>query len=155
MIVQTDFETINLIWSKHLWPTRVSKIETHSAMLLDKTYDIKNFDYLATFLVYYEDEKIAGCNSGHMCSDNTYRSRGLYVFPEYRKKGYGKALLEHTISLGKQQNASLIWSYPRFESWNTYQSAGFNLINEWDKSETGTNAYCTFNTNSDLRCASF
>lgn len=142
MIVKTDFDTIKSIWSEHLWPNRVSKIEPHSAMLLDGTYDMKNFDYPATFLLYYDNDKIAGCNSGHMCSDNTYRSRGLYVFPEYRKKGYGKILLEHTINIGKQEHAKSVWSYPRFESWSTYKSAGFELLGDWEKSETGTNAYC-------------
>ncbi len=52
MIVKTDFDTIKSIWSEHLWPNRVSKIEPHSAMLLDGTYDMKNFDYPATFLLY-------------------------------------------------------------------------------------------------------
>jgi GNAT superfamily N-acetyltransferase len=142
MIVETHFENIKEIWYKHLWPNRISKIESHSAMLLNSTYDIKNFDYPATFLLYYDNDKIAGCNSGHMCSDNTYRSRGLYVFPEFRNKGYGKALLEHTINIGKQEHAKSIWSYPRFESWSTYNAAGFKLMSEWAKSETGTNAYC-------------
>jgi len=142
MITNTDFNTIDKIWREFLWSTRISKIETHSAMLLDGTYDIKNFDYPPTFLIYLIDDKIVGCNSGHMCSDNTYRSRGLYVFPEYRKKGIGKALLEYTINNGIRENADAIWSFPRYESWNTYQSAGFSLCSEWAGSETGINAYC-------------
>jgi len=141
-IVETDFDTINKIWTEHLWPSRISKIETHSAMLLNKTYDIKNFDHKVTFLLLYEGNHIAGCNSGHMCSDNTYRSRGLYVFPEYRKKGYATSLLKHTINIGKDEHACSVWSYPRYESWSSYGAAGFSLITSWEKSETGTNAYC-------------
>jgi len=142
MIVETDFETIRYIWKDYLWPTRTSAIEQHSAMLLNGTFDIKNFDNKATFLLYHDNGSIAGCNSGHLCSDNSYRSRGLYVFPEYRKQGIGKKLLEHTINIGKKENANMIWSYPRYESWKTYQSAGFSLCSEWAASETGTNAYC-------------
>jgi GNAT superfamily N-acetyltransferase len=142
MIIKTEFDNIKEIWQTFLWPTRISKIETHSAMLLNKTYDIKNFDYAPTFLLYMIDDKIAGCNSGHMCSDNTYRSRGLYVFPEYRKKGIGKELLKFTINIGREEHADTVWSYPRYESWSTYSSAGFNLLSSWEKSETGTNAYC-------------
>ena len=83
MIQDTDFNTIYEIWYKHLWPNRLSKIESHSAMLLNETYDIKNFDYKPIYLIYRIGTEIAGCNSGHMCSDNTYRSRGLYVFSCY------------------------------------------------------------------------
>lgn len=143
MIVKTDFNTINTIWSKHLWPNRISKIEPHSAMLLDGTFDIKNFDFNPAFLILYDNDKIAGCNSGHMCADGSYRSRGLFVFPEFRKKGYGKELLLHTINMGIEEKAKLVWSYPRFESWSTYESAGFTLASEWNNSETGVNAYCT------------
>jgi len=142
MITEIDFETIRCIWKDYLWPSRTSAIETHSAMLLDGTFDIKNFNNKVTFLVYYVNGSIAGCNSGHLCSDNSYRSRGLYVFPQYRKQGIGKKLLEHTINIGKKENANMIWSYPRYESWNTYQSAGFSLCSEWAGSETGINAYC-------------
>jgi len=142
MITETDWYTIKYIWKHYLWPIRSSAIEPHSAMLLDGTYDIKNFDNKATFLVYHENGSIAGCNSGHLCSDNTYRSRGLYVFPEYRKKGIGKELLKSTINIGIEQQANLIWSYPRYESWSTYSSAGFTLAGQWEKSETGINTYC-------------
>jgi len=142
MIIETDWYTIKYIWKDYLWPIRSSAIEPHSAMLLDGTFDIKNFDNKATFLVYHENGSIAGCNSGHLCSDNTYRSRGLYVFPEYRKKGIGKELLKSTINIGIEQQANLIWSYPRYESWSTYSSAGFTLAGQWEKSETGINTYC-------------
>ena len=143
MIIETDFETIKHIWVDHLWPNRTSKIESHSAMILDGGYDIKNFDYKPTYLLYCVDDKIAGCNSGHKCSDNKYRSRGLYVFPEFRKQGIGKELLLATVSQSKKENCDLVWSYPRFESWTTYKSAGFELISEWAESETGLNAYCS------------
>lgn len=142
MIVETDFNTIKIIWTHHLWPNRESKIESHSAMLLTGGYDIHNFDYKPTYLLYYIDGKIAGCNSGHLCNDNKYRSRGLYVFPEFRKKGIGTELLQATIRQGKKENCALVWSYPRFESWSTYKAAGFELISDWTDGETGVNAYC-------------
>jgi len=142
MITETDWYTIKYIWKDYLWPIRASAIEPHSAMLLDGTFEIKNFDNKATFLVYHENGSIAGCNSGHLCNDNSYRSRGLYVFPQYRKKGIGKKLLEYTINIARKENADLVWSYPRYESWNTYKSAGFSLVSDWAMSETGVNAYC-------------
>lgn len=156
MIIETDFDTINSIWSEYLWPDRVSKIESHSAMILTGGYDIKNFDYKASYFIFKIDDKIVGCNSGHLCSDNKYRSRGLYVFPEYRRHGIGKELLLATINQGIKENCDLIWSYPRIESWGTYSSAGFALVSSWSQSETGINAYCAkINTNNDPRYASF
>jgi GNAT superfamily N-acetyltransferase len=104
-------------------------------MLLDETYDIKNFDREPTYIIYKINDEIAGCNSGHMCR--------LYVFPKYRKQGIAVQLLKYTINKGIQEKANLVWSYPRFESWSSYRSAGFELKSMWEESETGLNAYCT------------
>lgn len=142
MIIKTSFPTILEIWQNHLWVERKSKIESHSAMLLDQTYDLKNFNYTPSYFVYIVDSKIVGCNSGHKCCDDTYRSRGLYVFPEYRGHGYGTELLIQTIKQGKIERATSVWSYPKLESWNTYKKANFKLISDWKESEMGTNAYC-------------
>jgi len=144
MITTVDFKTIFKIWSEYLWPNRLSNIQPHSAMLMSGHYELKNFNYTPTFFIYKVDGIIAGCNSGHKCCDNTYRSRGLYVFPEFRKKGYGKELLVATINQGIKENTRYIWSYPRYESWSTYESAGFKLASDWKKDETGTNALCVY-----------
>ena len=143
MIITVNFDFIKDIWRNHLWPNRVSEIESHSAMLLSKEYDLKNFKYPASYFIYIHENKIAGCNSGHKCMDNTYRSRGLYVFPEYRGKKIGQKLLQITIDQGRKEQCDLTWSYPRLESWNTYKSVGFELISDWSEGETGTNAYCS------------
>lgn len=142
MIEKVNYEVVYDIWVNHLWPGRTSPIEQHSAMLINETYDLKNYEYEPTFFVYKAGDKIAGCNSGHKCCDGTYRSRGLYVFPDYRKKGYGKELLLATIDQGRKENSTAVWSFPRYESWPTYKAAGFDLLSEWRHSETGVNAYC-------------
>lgn len=143
MIEQVGFEAIYPLWRNHLWPNRTSPIESHSAMLLYNTFDLKNFTYDADYFLYKVNGKTAGCNSGHMCCDGTYRSRGLFVFPEYRKQGIGTLLLLHTIDKAKTKQASIVWSYPKFESWSTYKSAGFKLVSDWTLGETGKNAFCT------------
>jgi GNAT superfamily N-acetyltransferase len=149
MIKIISFEEILEIWSNYLWKERTSKIESHSAMLyLGNGYDIKNFDYTPSYFAYYVNDRIAGVNSGHMCSDNSYRSRGLYVHPEYRNQGIGRKLLIATWKQGITENANFVWSYPKLSSWNTYQSAGFTLTSEWGDSELGKNAYCFFDCSS-------
>lgn len=142
MIKKISYNETLDVWTNYLWTNRTSKIESISAMLFLKGYDLNNYNYIPTFFGYYHDSKLVGVNSGHKCYDGTYRSRGLYVFNEYRHLGIGKNLLIETINQGKLEQATLVWSFPRKESWGTYQSAGFILASDWNPSETGVNAFC-------------
>ena len=144
MITKISFEEIYCIWNTQLWPNRHSAIETHSAMNFLGGYDIKNMISTPTFFAYKLDNKIVGVNSGHMCHDNSYRSRGLFVFTEYRKQGIGKILLVATIDKGISEGADYIWSYPKQSSWPTYESAGFTIASPWETSELDVNAYCKY-----------
>lgn len=144
MILNITFEKIYQIWSTNLWPVRESTIETHSAMNFLGGYDIQNMVSTPTFFAYKSDNKIVGVNSGHLCHDNSYRSRGLFVFPEYRKQGIGKILLVATIDKGINEGANYIWSYPKQSSWPTYEASGFSLASVWETSELDINAYCKF-----------
>ncbi len=141
---EITFDDILPIWKDQLWPGRMSPIETHSAMLhLSEIYDMHNFLLPVWYHGIYEDDTLIGVNSGHMCADGTARSRGLWVCPKSRKKGYGKQLLLETIESAKYFKARSAWSFPRKTSWPTYQSAGFLLTSEWKGSETSeANAYC-------------
>lgn len=144
MIKKVTFDDILPIWSNHLWPERESAIESNSAMCYMGGYDMFNMNTSPTFFAYYVDNVIAGVNSGHMCKNLEYRSRGLFVFDEYRKMGIGTKLLVATIEQGKIEGASVCWSYPRDTSWNAYSKAGFSETSEYVEGETGTNCYCIF-----------
>jgi GNAT superfamily N-acetyltransferase len=141
MVELLTFEQILPVWRNHLWPTRKSAIESTSAMNLLGGYDIKNMEFPPTFFGYYKDNKLVGVNSGHLCNDGSYRSRGLYVFPEYRQLGIGSTLLYETILQAKREDAYCIWSYPKQSSWHTYKKVGFILVSEWEQSELDINAY--------------
>ena len=146
MIKIIDWPTILNIWENFLWPNRVSAIETNSAMVYLHGYDMKNMSTTPTFYGYELDGKIVGVNSGHLCGDNSYRSRGLYVFPEYRNRGIGVKLLSATIKQADAEKANMVWSLPRKTSWNTYSKAGFILSSAWHPTETSDeNAYCMVN----------
>lgn len=142
MIVEITYEEILPIWHDYLWPTRISKIESNSAMVYFRGIDMKNMMYKPTFFAFTVDGKIAGVNSGHFCFDDNYRSRGLFVFPEYRGKGIAQKLLQATIDQAIKERALFTWSYPRKESWKSYESVGFVRTTEWEQSEMGLNAYC-------------
>lgn len=146
MIHEISFEEVLPIWKNYLWPLRQSKIETNSAMVLLNGIDMYNMCTKPTFFGYFVNEKLVGVNSGHMCDNDQYRSRGLYVMEEYRGLSIGKELLIATIKQGLKEKANLCWSYPRKTSWKTYESAGFKLLTDWEKSETSDgNAYCVIN----------
>jgi len=136
------FSQIQPIWENHLWPDRVSDITPTSAMSFMGGYDLQNMTSTPTFFACMIEGEIAGVNSGHMCKDNDYRSRGLYVFEKFRGKGIGTILLRATIEQAKKEEAALCWSYPKDTSWNTYAKAGFTLVSDWESAENGTNAYC-------------
>jgi GNAT superfamily N-acetyltransferase len=137
-----SFHQIFPIWDNYLWPNRVSEITPTSAMCYLGGYDLVNMDSMPTFFAYMIDGEIAGVNGGHMCNDNEYRSRGLYVFEKFRGRGIGTALLKATIEQAAKEEASLCWSYPKDTSWKTYAKAGFVLASDFEISENGTNAYC-------------
>jgi GNAT superfamily N-acetyltransferase len=136
MIKQISWKEILAVWQKELWPNRLSPIESNSAMKFLLGYDMRNMITTPSFFGYVVDNKIIGVNSGHGCSDQTYRSRGLWVHPNYRRRGIGRLLLQETIDRGIQEQSKMIWSYPRQSSWPTYFRVGFKLASEWKTSET-------------------
>ena len=157
------YEDILPIWENDLWPKRQSEITSTSAMCLFKTkvideitgkyiakeiYDLKNMEFTPTFWGAFHNDKLVGVNSGHMCVDKMYRSRGLYVSPDYRKQGIGQKLLMKTLAQATHEKAIICWSFPKKESWKTYSKIGFQLshhlwIHDWEESETGINARCS------------
>lgn len=144
MLVNIDYSTITEIWRTDLWPDRTSSIEPASALCyLTGKYNLANIEFTPTFFAYMVDGRIAGVNSGHKTINSGYRSRGLYVYPEFRGQGIGIKLLEATVVQAKQEHSVFVWSLPRRSSWRTYQRVGFKLDTEWQQSETSdANAYC-------------
>lgn len=165
-IQKITWEEILPIWQNKLWPSdiRKSPIEPTSAMCLFKVwkdnmlvdhYDLENMKFTPTFWGCFIDNKLVGVNSGHMCLKREYRSRGLWVDPEYRGMNIGTKLLVKTIAQAYHEDAVLCWSYPRFESWMSYHYAGFytrdyNFNFEWEVSETGKNIKCLISFDADV-----
>lgn len=140
-IQSITWDVIYPIWRNYLWPDRLSSIDTHSAMLYLGGHDMSNFIYNPYYIGYYVDDKLVGVNSAHKCIDGSFRSRGLWVHPNHRKKGIGQALLRQIIEF--KGNSTFVWSYPRQTSWSTYERVGFKRTSDWQVSETSeANAYC-------------
>lgn len=143
MIQEISFDQLLPIWRTKLWPNRQSEITPNSAMVFLGGYDGSNMHTEPTFWGYITHDTIAGVNSGHMCADGSYRSRGLWVDPGYRNQGIGRKLLLATVQRAQANGASFCWSLPRHQSWPVYQSAGFSLSSDWFPTETSDlNAFC-------------
>ena len=144
MIINITFLEIKSVWENELWPGR-KDIEPASAMLYSRSYSMKNFELPAFYFGIYDSTKLIGVNSGHMCDDGSFRSRGLWVDPNYRKRGLGVQLLSKTIAAGSKMGADFCWSLPRKTSWPAYERAGFILTSDWMKTDTSdANAYCKY-----------
>jgi ribosomal protein S18 acetylase RimI-like enzyme len=148
MLIKLTWREIHTIWKNCLWLDRSSAIEPVSAMCYLNGYDMANMQSIPTFYGYIINDFIAGVNSGHACpNQHNYRSRGLWVDPNYRRQGIAQQLLTATIKQGLQEGYDQIWSYPRQTSWPTYLAVGFTLTSEWETSETSeANAYCLYSS---------
>ena len=139
-----SFEEILPIWSEYLWPNRTSIIEPYSAIeynSLPYTYNLTYSACNSTFFGLYEDMHLVGVNSGHPTGES-YRSRGLYVFNQYRGNNYGAILLSETVEFAKNNGYKFAWSIPRQTSIRSYNAAGFSIVSDWFGTETSDhNAY--------------
>ena len=143
------FEQILPVWRDKLWPNRVSKIETHSAMTWPSThphqpYDMNVFTYPVYFFGIYDQDKLIAVNSGHSTNEQEFRSRGLWVDPLYRGKRLAQQILLATIDQARVCGAQMIWSIPRITSLSPYEKVGFITIGEQidEGMEFGPYIYC-------------
>ena len=140
-LIRLSFEQISDIWQNKLWPNRTSAIETHSAMTWPfegnpEQYDMNVFNYPATFWGVYIDNKLVGVNSGHKTTDTQYRSRGIWVDPEYRKQGIAQNLFLLTKHQAQLEKCEMIWSIPRKTALPAYTKFGFETVGDYIVTET-------------------
>lgn len=140
---QIDWTTILDVWQNHLWIGRASPIEQTSAMTFEGDYDMSFMDESPTFFGVFVDGALAGVNSGHPAGVGRFRSRGLFVFPQFRGMALGRTLLQATVDYAKGCGYNMIWSIPRRDSFESYRSVGFEQFSDWftDGVEFGPNCY--------------
>ena len=137
------FEDVLPIWNNDLWPNRISKIESRSALFWDVN-EWTNFnnvsiikkrkeiwEYEPTFFCIRDNNKIIGVNSGFRTQEQVYRSRGLYVDRDYRGHGFAQILLEATIQQGIQEGCVWVWTLPRKTALSAYNKSGFFKVGKW------------------------
>jgi GNAT superfamily N-acetyltransferase len=112
------------------------EVETTAEKLQETLFGAKI--YAEVLLAFEADTPVGFALFFHNYS--TFRARpgiyleDLFVLPEHRGKGYGKALLEELIALAKERNCGRVeWSVL---DWNTaaidfYKSMGAKPMDEW------------------------
>jgi len=125
IVKQIDFDTIKDIWKNELWENRQSEIKATSSMVFNGGYDMSIHNNVPTFLCVENENQIVAVNSGHMTINNFYRSRGLWVKQEFRKKGITYLLFDVLMKQALKEGAKFIWSLPRSSSLSVYLKNGF------------------------------
>jgi len=143
-IKEVDFETVKHVWVSRLWPGRYD-VKPMSSMVYG---DFEKFDmnvymkYTPTFWAAYSGDKVVGVNSGFRTSDTQYRSRGIWVDPEYRKCGIAQQLFLCLEKQAHKEGCKTMWSFPRKGSHHAYLKYGFTKTSDWiHDAEYGINCY--------------
>ena len=113
-------------------------------LLLDK-YKVEALPDDKMGLVFFGafvNNNLCGVNSFHLAPQNSVRSRGLFVLPEYRNKGIGQTLLNFVLK--QPFDMKFIWSYPNKKALSVYLKAGFIKVSKFEKAEFGQNCYVIY-----------
>lgn len=144
MLIKSTFEVVGPIWRDHLWMGRKDTIRPMSSMVYLGGYDMSIYEkYKPTFWAYIENKQIVAVNSGHRTTDQAYRSRGIWVCPEYRGYGISTELFAALEAQAIDEGCEFMWSCPRWGSEFAYFAYGFEQTSEWfeEGMEFGPNCY--------------
>ena len=136
-ISKSDFKTIFPIWRKYLWPKRVEVIEETSALLFHAGIDM---DYRTSEVFFMKAEvngQIIGVCSGQRTGFKEFRSRGLWVSENFRKKGIGSKLFFAVEKEVQKRGCSDLWTLSRHSSEKFYCSMGMKNFGKTHKFEYG------------------
>jgi len=143
MIKKITFKQVYPIWKNHLWLGRVSEIKPTNGIKYLGGWDKEIEDNIPTFFGAFIGDKCVGVNSGFKTDENYYRSRGIYVFPEYRRRGLAQNLLTAVQGQAYAERCKYLWSMPRQSALSTYEKFGFVRSSEFfdEKVEFGPNCF--------------
>jgi GNAT superfamily N-acetyltransferase len=154
VLEECRFEDVLPIWQSRLWPGRISKIESNSAMKWLGGIDLELMQAPASFWRIRTVEKevnetpprVIAVLSGHFGgiipppvvqnSDSTklirsFRTRGLFVDPEYRGSGAASAIMKAALIEAKESGCEAAWTFPRKTAMPAYEKMGFKMVGNW------------------------
>lgn len=100
-------------------------------------------DSTPLFWCVRDSGKIVGVLSGHFAGVidgsmvdldeeiRSFRIRGIWVEPEYRRKGLMRAMLEAAFEAARQDDCQAVWIFPRQGTASFYEPFGFKRMSGW------------------------
>lgn len=143
VVKQTSFEEILPFW-ECLWPKRSSPIKPTSSLLFLGGHDLRiHNEGNPHFWKLLLNDTVIGVNSGLSTSQDAFRSRGLWIHPQFRGKSLSQKLLHYAEIEGIKRGCKYLWSAPRYGSLTAYEKFGFVQVSAWiDRGfEFGPNCY--------------
>ncbi len=93
-------------------------------------------DQVVTCATFYPEE------TEKITSDNPYRLRGMATDANFRRKGFGRELMEASFQKLKLFKADILWCNARLVAISFYKSLGFKIIGEiFDIKDIGPHYY--------------
>jgi len=132
-------DTLPLIELLH--PGREHKKYAKMSYKKDAKWTLSDDEVKVTFFGVYIGFKLCGTLSVYLTPNNLYRVRSFYVLSEYRRKGFGKLLLDQTIQTAKDLGGDGVWGYPNEAVLPLYIRAGFTKESEFEQADWGVNCY--------------
>ena len=138
IVSESNFATVLTIWKNYLWPERIEPIEKTSALLFRSGIDLKYKSSETVFFKIEVNKKIIGVCSGQQTGDTKdFRSRGLWVSENFRRKGVATKLFSCVEEEAKKRGCSRLWTLARHSSKKFYDSMGMKVCEKTYKFEYG------------------
>ena len=136
-VLKSDFSTVSVIWRDYLWPKRIEPIEETSALLFKEGIDMEYKSSEVFFVKMELNKEIVGVCSGQRTGSQEFRSRGLWVSEDLRRKGIGSKLFLSVETEAKARGCSHLWTLARYFSQQFYYSMGMKNCGKTYKFEYG------------------
>ena len=149
-VEEISFEEIAEVWAAELWPDKkngVAKANEWTWYWLQKELGKDKRmarDAIPTFVGIKSGKKLVTVNSCYYSNSkgmfNYWRSRGLWVHPDFRGQKYSSVILTWCLEHAKANNGHWMWSVPRKSAMAAYKSVGFVIQSDWfDDGQYGPN----------------
>ena len=138
MIKYKRIEFIDIVpyWNK-LWGDRIHTVYSSMLMRGNHDYHIKDTYKYRCWCAYdsARKDRIVGVMAGHKSEPLCYRTRGLWVDPDYRGQGIAQGLFALAELQAKNEHCRWLWSYPRLAALPAYMKSGYVAYGEPDLGE--------------------
>jgi GNAT superfamily N-acetyltransferase len=140
-VEEISFEEIEKIWKRELWPDKkngIAKANEWTWLWYKKNLGkdkqmVKDVE--PTFIGLRSGKELVAVNSCYQSNKEGmfvyWRSRGLWVHPDFRRQKYSSVILTWCLEYAKKQGGTYMWTCPRQSALPAYKSVGFIKTSEW------------------------